>query len=209
MHQINDGSFSPIESGVNLSEFSGKLDVEKSAMVGHSMGGATVASTLSRDNRFKVGVAMDLWGYPLDDEIYKKLTKSVPMLLINTNGFNWPANLNQQRRLDGDTTVDHVERTMVTIRDTVHQSQADSPYFLSSQYLSKKLLFRGELEPERATRLNSELAVSFVGKYLKTEFAREISEIVKENSELFFGSNIEVDEAKVKISKERIRQHKL
>ena len=209
MHQINDGSFSPIESGVNLSEFAGNLDVEKSAMVGHSMGGATVASTLSRDNRFKVGVAMDLWGYPLDDEIYKKLTKSVPMLLINTNAFNWPANLNQQRRLDGDTTVDHVERTMVTIRDTVHQSQADSPYFLSSQYLSKKLLFRGELEPERATRLNSELAVSFVGKYLKTEFAREISEIVKENSELFFGSNIEVDEAKVKISKERIRQHKL
>ena len=173
------------------------------------MGGATVAATLSRDNKFKVGVAMDLWGYPLDDEIYKNLTKSVPMLLINTFHFNWPANLAQQRRLDEDTTVDHVERNMVTIRDTVHQSQADSPYFLPNQYLSKKLWFRGELDPIKATKLNSELAISFVGKHLNTEFAREISDIVNENTELFFGSNIEINEAKVRISKERIRKHGL
>ena len=52
--------------------------------LGHSFGGATTLLTLSKDSRFKVGIVLDGWLFPLrDDEDVAKSAKQ-PVLFVNT-----------------------------------------------------------------------------------------------------------------------------
>jgi len=52
--------------------------------LGHSFGGATTLLTLSKDPRFKVGIVLDGWLFPLrDDEEVAKSVKQ-PLLFVNT-----------------------------------------------------------------------------------------------------------------------------
>jgi hypothetical protein len=51
---------------------------------GHSFGGATTLLTLSKDSRFKVGIVLDGWLFPIrDDEEVAKSVKQ-PVLFVNT-----------------------------------------------------------------------------------------------------------------------------
>ena len=51
--------------------------------LGHSFGGATTLLGLSRDERFKLGLVLDGWLFPLrDEDIAEDVTQ--PILFINT-----------------------------------------------------------------------------------------------------------------------------
>lgn len=73
-----------------LAHFKDAVDLSKVVVSGHSFGGATTLLTLARDKRFKAGVALDSWLFPLKDEdISAEVTQ--PIIFINS-GETRPAN---------------------------------------------------------------------------------------------------------------------
>ena len=205
LETINCGSFEPVSSGVDLLLLKGRLDVERCAIAGHSFGGATVMATLADDHRFKVGVGLDVWTFPLNDDIYQKLQRNVPILFVNTGSFQWPENLAGVRKMDADTCPGSVDRPMVTTVGTVHQSQSDTPFFTTNAFLAKKIRLRGDEEPLRATQLDNSLMMGFIGKHLGLPFAKEIEDLVKSmTGRLYYGSAVELDEERIKEAKERL-----
>lgn len=60
---------------------------------------------------FRVGVMMDGWMHPLNEEMYKNITQ--PVLMINMETFQWQENVDQMQRLQQDPKV---QRPMITIK---------------------------------------------------------------------------------------------
>ncbi|KAL8173164.1 UNVERIFIED_CONTAM: Platelet-activating factor acetylhydrolase [Gekko kuhli] len=85
------------------------IDVHRVAVMGHSFGAATVIEALSKDTRFKCGVALDAWMMPLRDEVYATVHR--PLLFINSEKFQWAANVLEMKKLD---SADR-ETRMITI----------------------------------------------------------------------------------------------
>lgn len=59
---------------------------------------------------YRVGVMLDGWMHPLDDEVYEKISQ--PLLMINMETFQWQENVDQMQRLQGQG----IDRPMITIR---------------------------------------------------------------------------------------------
>ena len=74
------------------------MNIDMVVMSGHSMGGATTVLSLATDTRFKIGVALDSWMFPLREE---KLNYSSPgnLLFVNCEKFQETENLEVMRRL--------------------------------------------------------------------------------------------------------------
>ena len=199
--KINDGKANYVKCDIDLSPFKNVVDLSKCAVMGHSFGGATAISAISKDDRFKVGVGLDTWMYPLDKTIYQKI-KPIPFLFINTENFQWPENIANMRKLDADVYEINVERLMVTLTGTVHFSQTDFPLLIDSRFLQKLFNVVGTTDPQDVFEVNRKLAFGFVGKHLDLDCGRSVDDVIKENAHLVYaGSNVKVDEEKVKQSK--------
>ncbi|XKL62109.1 hypothetical protein PGB90_001942 [Kerria lacca] len=91
LEDMNDGKpVNILKSNIDSKSLKGKIDLSQNVIMGHSFGGATSMYTLSRDNRFKIGVILDGWMFPLKGE---QLEISQPMLFINTQTFHLEANI--------------------------------------------------------------------------------------------------------------------
>lgn len=142
----------------NLKLFKGLLDFSKVSMVGHSFGGSTTVCTLSKDKRFRVGVMLDGWMHPLDEEVYGNITQ--PLLMINMETFQWQENVDQMQRLQKDFSV---QRPMITIKGTCHQSVTDFQ-FLVKKTLGKFMDVRHELSPKIAIDISNKATIGFIRK---------------------------------------------
>jgi hypothetical protein len=60
---------------------------------------------------FRVGVMLDGWMHPVDEEVYKNISQ--PLLMINMETFQWQENVDQMQRLQQDPNV---HRPMITIK---------------------------------------------------------------------------------------------
>ena len=60
---------------------------------------------------FRVGVMLDGWMHPVDEEVYKNISQ--PLLMINMETFQWQENVDQMQRLQQDPNV---YRPMITIK---------------------------------------------------------------------------------------------
>nr|XP_039260937.1 platelet-activating factor acetylhydrolase-like [Styela clava] len=89
---LNAGTLSNILSDFDLTVFKDKIDIDKAAVIGHSFGGATSITSLVKDLRFKAGIPLDVWMYPLGPEVYKA-NIDTPLLFINSESFQWEANI--------------------------------------------------------------------------------------------------------------------
>ena len=67
----------------DFSQFKGVMDTTKPIIAGHSFGGATTLLTLAEDTRFKAGIALDAWLFPVKDMSLSDTVKQ-PILFINT-----------------------------------------------------------------------------------------------------------------------------
>lgn len=201
---INDGNCDFVHCDIDLTLFKSNLDVTNCAIMGHSFGAATTIAVLSQDERFKVGVGLDPWMFPLDTDIYKSLSP-VPFLCINTENFHWLENIASMRKLDADVFDITAERKMVTLVGTVHQSQTDFPHFVGNGVLAKFFKLSGSSDPSAVFKINNTLAFGFIGKHLNLHFSSDVDDVVKENKALvYFGSNVTVDEERIKISKSKL-----
>ncbi|XP_064597792.1 platelet-activating factor acetylhydrolase 2, cytoplasmic-like [Liolophura sinensis] len=160
----------------DLLQFKNRLDLGKASLIGHSFGGATCICTLAKDKRFKVGIVLDGWMHPLDDEIYSSPTQ--PILFINTETFHWEKNTEQMKQL----LTEGVERRIITIRGTCHQSQTDFQ-FLINKPMGRFLSVRHTLSPRIAMDLNNKAMLGFLWKHLGIKEELQHQDILEGNHE--------------------------
>lgn len=173
----------------NLSSFKEKLDVSKPIMSGHSFGGATTLLTLAEDSRFKVGIALDAWLYPIKELDLSK-TIQQPVLFINTESFLNTRNLNKMATFQS-TESQGTERKSYYIRGTVHQNHLDLPFLVPQTAVKKVLGLHSETSPDIVMNINNKLMVQFIFKHSGVPTDSELDQdIIKNNYLLREGFDI-------------------
>ncbi|XP_041662011.1 platelet-activating factor acetylhydrolase isoform X2 [Cheilinus undulatus] len=135
------------------------MDLCRIAVMGHSFGGATVIEALCKEVKFKCGIALDAWMFPLDDEIFARVKQ--PIFFINSEKFQWAGNISRMKKLDSAV----IQRKMITIRGTVHQSFPDFT-FLTGNWIGKLMKLKGEIDPELAIDLSNKATLAFLQRHL-------------------------------------------
>ncbi|XP_077443858.1 platelet-activating factor acetylhydrolase isoform X2 [Stigmatopora argus] len=138
------------------------IDLDKVAVMGHSFGGATAIEVLAKEKKFKCAVTLDPWMLPLKDETFPQVTQ--PIFFVNSEKFQWPENIRRIKMLDSSD----IERKMITIRATVHQSFTDFT-FLTGNVIGKLMTLKGDLDPEVAIDLSNKASLAFLQRHLGLE----------------------------------------
>ncbi|XP_060563877.1 platelet-activating factor acetylhydrolase-like [Ruditapes philippinarum] len=143
----------------SLKQFKGRMDMSKVAFAGHSFGGSTCVTTLGQDKRFKVGIMLDAWMHPLNEELCSKVTQ--PVLILNYEKFQWQKNVKQMSWLQSDD----VDRTMLTLRGACHQAISDFQFIVGKAF-GKLMEVRSDLSPKVAMDVNKRATLGFLSKHL-------------------------------------------
>ncbi|XP_066993942.2 platelet-activating factor acetylhydrolase isoform X1 [Anabrus simplex] len=163
LEKLNVGT--PVENVLGcdfeLSQFKDRLDLSNLTMMGHSFGGATALFTLAKDSRFKVGVILDGWMFPLKEETDLPDKVQLPLLFVNTQTFPIPSNVAIMKKFVENAPIHH-EREVYTIRLTTHENQTDTPYLIG-YWLN---FFMKKLDPVIGTRINHHLIIRFLDKHV-------------------------------------------
>lgn len=148
-----------LDSDFDLEHLKGAIDGDKIAVIGHSFGGATVIQTLSEDQRFKCGVALDPWMYPVSEELHSKIPQ--PLFFINSAQFQSSKAIEKMKKFYQPGK----ERKMITIRGSVHQNFADFT-FVTGEIIGNKLTLKGEIDSGVAIDLTKKASLAFLQKHL-------------------------------------------
>ncbi|KAI4801804.1 hypothetical protein KUCAC02_019675 [Chaenocephalus aceratus] len=148
-----------LKSKFDWTTLENSMDLCRIAAVGHSFGGATVIEALCKDVKFKCGVALDAWMFPLDDEIFPRVKQ--PIFFINSEKFQWAGNISRMKKLDSAV----IQRKMITIRGTVHQSFPDFT-FLTGNWIGKLMKLKGEIDSQIAMDLCNQATLAFLQRHL-------------------------------------------
>lgn len=166
-----------LQSNCHLSNFCGLLDMSKVCLAGHSFGGATMLKTLSKDKRFKVGVALDAWMIPMEMETELPPLISQPILFINSANFYTVRTLEALHRFKSSKA----ERKFVTIKKTNHLNQCDLPFVFPKFFL----LFVGEIlrgNPINHLNLMNRQIMVFLSKHLDLDCNGNFKDYIKRKS---------------------------
>lgn len=161
----------------NLKQFKDRLDLSRVAFAGHSFGGSTLVAALGSDDRFKVGIMLDAWMHPLDQDLCNSVAQ--PVLMINYEKFQWRKNVEQMEWME-KTDAD---RTVITLKGACHQACSDFQ-FLVNKPIGKFLEVRNDLSPKKAMSLNTKASLSFLWKHLGFEGKEYHEDILTGNHEL-------------------------
>jgi platelet-activating factor acetylhydrolase len=85
-----------LNNNFDFSLFKNGIDLDHVVAMGHSYGGATSLVTLAKDPRFKCGVCLDTWTFPVYKDVFDQVKK--PLVFINTWSFQWPYNVRRMLR---------------------------------------------------------------------------------------------------------------
>ncbi|KAM7173673.1 platelet-activating factor acetylhydrolase isoform 1-T1 [Macrochelys suwanniensis] len=165
----------------------GSIDSDRIAVMGHSFGAATAIETLSKEARFKCGIALDAWMLPLDDQVYSRVHQ--PLLFINSEKFQWASNVLKMKKLYSTGT----ERKMITIKGSVHQSFPDFT-FLAGTFVGKIFKLKGEIDPNIAIDISNKASLAFLQKHLGLEkdFDQWDALVDGEGHNVILGTNIDL-----------------
>ncbi|XP_076127838.1 platelet-activating factor acetylhydrolase isoform X2 [Alosa pseudoharengus] len=192
--EINSGS--PVENVLrtqfDFTTLENCMDLCKIAIMGHSFGGATVIEGLCKEGKFKCGVALDAWMFPIDEEIFPRVKQ--PIFFINSEKFQWVGNILRIKKLDSA----FIPRKMITIRGTVHQSFPDFT-FLTGNWLGKLLKLKGDINPNVAMDLCNKASLAFLQRHLSLE--RDFNQwdplIDGKDDNLIQGTNITIPQSSI------------
>ncbi|KZS11692.1 Platelet-activating factor acetylhydrolase [Daphnia magna] len=150
------------QSSMNLASFKGAMDLSSPVIAGHSFGSTTLLRTLATDQRYKIGLAMDAWMWPLKDEL--ELTRNIqqPVLFINSETFQTAANLDSMKRFVAN--ADYAERSVLTLRGSIHDNQNDVPYLLP--WYIRRFTYHSVINPLLAIQLNNCISLRYLRQYL-------------------------------------------
>ncbi|XP_069731245.1 platelet-activating factor acetylhydrolase 2, cytoplasmic [Phaenicophaeus curvirostris] len=146
----------------DLSVLKDSIDLSKVAVMGHSFGGVTAVLALVKEPSFRCAVALDAWMFPLENVLYPEVPK--PVLFINTEKFQTPANVAKMKRLSSRNS----QTKIITILGSVHQSQTDFT-FLNGKLVGRVLGARGTIDPHKGLDITSQAALAFLQRHLNLE----------------------------------------
>ncbi|XP_032196069.1 platelet-activating factor acetylhydrolase isoform X1 [Mustela erminea] len=188
----------------DVEQLKDSIDRDKIAVIGHSFGGATVVQTLSEDQRFRCGIALDAWMAPLDDEIFSRIPQ--PLFFINSERFQYPANIEKMKKCYSPGK----ERKMITIRGSVHQNFADFT-FATGKIIGHIFTLKGDIDSNVALGLSNKASLAFLQKHLglREDFDQWDSLIEGKDANLIPGTNINITSHDVSLqnSTETEQQH--
>lgn len=161
LHRLNEGQAkNELPSSFDLQQLNDAMDLSHPVMSGHSFGGVTAITTLARDKRFKIGVSLDPWMFPIKDQVNEICgSVSQPLICISTEAFQSDANLQAMNSLPSDNT------TFVTIKGTVHQNQCDTPFLVGNIGRAFVGVY-SPLDAHTAMEINNRLMLNFMAKHL-------------------------------------------
>ncbi|XP_024621861.1 platelet-activating factor acetylhydrolase isoform X2 [Neophocaena asiaeorientalis asiaeorientalis] len=170
----------------DVEQMKDSIDRDKIAIIGHSFGGATVIQSLSEDQRFRCGVALDAWMFPVSDEVYSRIPQ--PLFFINSERFQYPSNIIKMQKC----YLPDRERKMITIRGSVHQNFADFT-FATGKIIGYIFTLKGEIDSNVAMGLSNKASLAFLQKHLglQKDFDQWDSLIEGEDDNLIPGTNID------------------
>lgn len=204
LEQMNQGNFtnswmhslSPDVEEDFKKKFVNTVDFSKVTVGGHSFGGATTVLALANDSRYKGGVALDTWLFPLREEklLFNDKKPSSRLLFVNCEKFQEPPNLRTMKAYEGPPGLDSVPSNVVTLRGATHQSSSDLNVLMEGSSAGSLYRMMGGggadqagLSHSQYLILNSDLFVSWVEKCLTNETSHFV-ETIKDNREsLEFG----------------------
>nr|XP_045012550.1 platelet-activating factor acetylhydrolase [Jaculus jaculus]XP_045012551.1 platelet-activating factor acetylhydrolase [Jaculus jaculus] len=170
----------------DVEQLKGSVDRKRVAIMGHSFGGATVIQALSGEQRFRCGVALDAWMFPVRDEVYASISQ--PLFFINSASFQSLGDITKMKKYwqpDG--------RKMITIKGSVHQNFADFT-FVTSDVIGHKLTLKGDIDSTVAIGLSNKASLAFLQKHLglHKDFDQWDPLVEGENENLIPGSSFDV-----------------
>lgn len=140
-------------------------------MSGHSFGGATTLLTLHSDPRFKAGIVLDGWLYPIRDMKNLNL-ENRSVMFINAESFLNEENLQTMANF-ADNDNNNVQRLCHYIQGSVHQNFIDVPFVLKSAKLRKMLGTYSPTCPEIVMSLSNKLMLRFINQELGMKSSQE------------------------------------
>jgi len=178
-------------------KFENCLDLENVSVAGHSLGGATTVFTLATDKRFKCGVALDSWMFPLREESDIKCDME-NLLFVNCETFQTPKNLQVMKRFQVELGQESVPSSNVlTVLGASHHSPTDVPtIFKGAGWLSNRLLAGGgsdedsdSLDTYTTLLLNLELTDNWLKKCSRDASNKFASTVTGNNKYMEIGIN--------------------
>ncbi|XP_043860549.1 platelet-activating factor acetylhydrolase [Dromiciops gliroides] len=148
-----------LDSTFDLQQLKDTIDKNKIAIMGHSFGGATVIQSLSEDERFRCGIALDAWMLPLSEELYSRVPQ--PLFFINSERFQTAENVIKMRKF----YLPDKERKMITIKGSVHQNFPDFT-FVTGKLLGYMFSLKGDIDSDVAIDLSNKASLAFLQKHL-------------------------------------------
>jgi predicted dienelactone hydrolase len=141
--------------------FTGRLDLERVGILGHSLGGATTGLACSLDSRLKAGINMDgtLRGSVIESGINQPF-----MFMRGEEGWGSPAE--RERNVRNMNTVCGKLKNggyKLTIKGTGHYNFSDLPIMTPLHSLTKGT---GSIDGERGLRIVTDYSLAFFDKHL-------------------------------------------
>eukprot|EP00092_Neocalanus_flemingeri_P017862 GFUD01019326.1.p1 GENE.GFUD01019326.1~~GFUD01019326.1.p1 ORF type:complete len:435 (+),score=115.81 GFUD01019326.1:86-1390(+) len=156
----------------DLGMFKNCMEVSKPVMAGHSYGGATTLLTLAQDNRFKQGLVLDGWLFPIRDE---EISPTQPIVFINTESFMNRQNINRMKMF----LTGIKDRRMVFIKGSVHQNHIDAPLIFKTGIIKKIIGMQSDTDPVLVLDLNDKLMLHFIWTNLEMEVDKDVVQFLE------------------------------
>ncbi|XP_039710310.1 platelet-activating factor acetylhydrolase isoform X1 [Pteropus medius] len=176
----------------DLKQLKDSIDRNKIAIIGHSFGGATSIQALHDDQRFRCGIALDAWMFPLHEEVLSHFSQ--PLFFINSELFQYPDNIIKMKKC----YVPGKERKMITIKGAVHQNFVDFS-LVTGKILGYILTLKGNIDSKVAIDLNNKASLAFLQKHLELQkgFDQWDYLVEGEDDNLIPGTNIDTTNQRV------------
>lgn len=162
----------PDSKDFDLTMLKNSMDVSEPILAGHSYGGATTLACLANDPRFKQGLVLDGWLFPLKDD---NLSPSQPIVFINTESFMNRQNINRMKFF----LTGNKDRRMVFIKGSVHQNHIDAPLIFKSGLIKKIIGMQSDTDPVLVLDLNDKLMLHFIWTNLGMEPDKDIAQFLE------------------------------
>jgi platelet-activating factor acetylhydrolase len=133
--------------------------------MGHSYGGGTTVVTLANDLRFRCGVALDTWMFPVYNEVYD-LVKT-PLVFINSSDFQFARNVICMMNLVRESDEKEFSTCQLfTLRGSTHLTHCDLPFVSSTSYMKYLGCYSPDADIYEVFDASLQLMYAFLNRHL-------------------------------------------